>query len=125
MSNTETEEEVLEETVEEGDASSEEVIQGAEGDLGLNYLYRWNPRKDEFLKVKESIRVVEDLNLHTGMTPEEINKDLEQKKKILNWMVKNNITEVDEVGKIMNYYYEEEDILIETVEKDKSPDNLK
>ncbi len=102
-----------------------EVIQGAEGDLGLNYLYRWNPRKDEFLKVKESIRVVEDLNLHTGMTPEEINKDLEQKKKILNWMVKNNITEVDEVGKIMNYYYEEEDILIETVEKDKSPDNLK
>ena len=28
-------------------------------------------------KVKESIRVVEDLNLHTGMTPEDINKDLE------------------------------------------------
>ncbi|MBS1266662.1 MAG: hypothetical protein MAG795_00630 [Candidatus Woesearchaeota archaeon] len=101
-----------------------EVIQGSEGDLSLNYLYRWNPRKDKFLKVKDSIRVFDDLNLHTGMTPKEINHDLDQKKKILMWMTKNDITEVDGVGKIMNYYYEEKNTLVNAVEKDKSPATL-
>lgn len=101
-----------------------EVMSGEGVDLGLNYLYRWNPRTDTFAKVNDSIRVFEDLNLHTGMTPREINQDLNEKKLILNWMLKYNLKDIDEVGNIMRYYYKSQDILMEVVNKDKKPDSL-
>ena len=101
-----------------------EVLSGEGKDLGLNYLYRWQPRTDTFEKVKESIRIVEDLNLHTGMTPKEINNDLEEKKLILNWMLNNNIKGVDKVGTIMRYYYKTPTILLDAVNKNKKASTL-
>lgn len=101
-----------------------EVLSGEGAELGLNYLYRWDPRTDTFSKVNQSMRVVDDLNLHTGMTPKEIDSDLSDKKRILNWMFKNNLKDIDEFGSIMRYYYKTPDILLETVNKDKKPDTL-
>lgn len=101
-----------------------EVLQGEGVELGLNYLYRWHPRTDTFEKVNDSIRVVEDLNLHTGMTPKEINADLKEKKKVLNWMLKYNLKDIDDVGEIMRYYYKTPDVLIDAVDKDKKPDTF-
>jgi archaeal flagellar protein FlaI len=101
-----------------------EVMTGNEHDLGLNFLYRWQPRTDTFVKVNESIRIVEELNLHTGMTPKEITQDLKQKSEILDWMLKNNLRSVDEVGTIMRYYYKEKDVLVEAVTKNKNADEF-
>ncbi len=101
-----------------------EVLVGEGADLGLNYLYRWDPRTDTFSKISESIRVFDDLNLHTGMTPKEINHDLEEKRKILEWMLKNNIKDVDEVGPIMRCYYKTPDILLDAINKNKKADAL-
>ncbi|MDO8339585.1 MAG: type II/IV secretion system ATPase subunit, partial [Candidatus Burarchaeum sp.] len=39
--------------------------------LALNTIYKWKPRNDEFNKVREPLRIMEELNLHTGMSPEE------------------------------------------------------
>lgn len=101
-----------------------EVLQGREDELGLNYLYRWQPRTDAFIKVNESIRVAEELNLHTGMTPKELTEDLRQKQAILGWMLKNNVKEVNEVGEIMRYYYKEQQTLLDAVFKNRKADTL-
>jgi hypothetical protein len=103
-----------------------EVLTGAQGtrELGLNYLYRWHPRNDEFLKVNESMRVFEELNMHTGMTPDEIEKDLAEKQTMLKWMLKYNIKDVNAVGSIMRHYYKKSEELQEAVKKDKKPGTL-
>ncbi len=101
-----------------------EVLVGGERDLGLNYLYRWQPRTDSFVKVNESIRVTEELNLHTGMTPKEISADLKERQDILDWMLRNKIKGVNEVGSVMRYYYKEYDRLTEAVAKDRKPDEF-
>lgn len=90
-----------------------------EGKLDVNYLYRWLPREDSFEKANDSIRVVEELNLHTGMTPEEINQELKDKELILNWMVKNKITDVNIVGQIMQKYYRDPKSIVSLAKSNK------
>lgn len=101
-----------------------EVLIGRENELSLNYLFRWQPRTDTFVKVNDSIRVTEELNLHTGMTPKEITDDLKQKQEILDWMLKNGVKNVNEVGQIMRYYYKEKETLLDAVSRNKKPDTL-
>ncbi|MEE9525912.1 MAG: type II/IV secretion system ATPase subunit, partial [Candidatus Woesearchaeota archaeon] len=93
-----------------------EVLSG-EDKLNVNYLYRWIPRTDKFEKTDDSVRIIEELNLHTGMTPKEINKDLKEKQMILQWMLKNNIRDVNDVGQVMRIYYKNPNIIINAAKK--------
>jgi len=93
-----------------------ELLPGSgEEKIKINYLYRWRPRTDTFEKENESIRVFEDLNLHTGLTIPDIQKDLKEKEKILEWMLKNNIKDVNKVGQIMRIYYKYPQLLLDTI----------
>ena len=98
-----------------------EILSGSQEELQLNYLYRWRPRTDTFEKANDSIRVMEDLNLHTGMTPQEIKDDLKQKQQVLRWMLKNSLMDISHVGKVMSSYYQEPDSFMDAVNKDKKP----
>jgi flagellar protein FlaI len=83
-----------------------EIIPGAEGkEFDLNYLFRWNSRTQEFAKINESIRVYDELNLHAGMSKDEIEKDLKEKESVLQWMLDNKIYDINAVGDVMDRYY--------------------
>ncbi|MCX8163036.1 MAG: type II/IV secretion system ATPase subunit [Candidatus Micrarchaeota archaeon] len=83
-----------------------EIPEGTgEGVLEPNIIYRWRPRTDTWERVGEPIRFYKELNLYTGMTKEQIDKDNKKRQTILKWMVKNNINQIDEVGKIFSLYY--------------------
>ena len=88
---------------------------GETSKLELNTLYRWLPRKDQFEKVNSPIRIIDELNLHTGMTVKEINDDLNQKVSILNWLKKEKVYNIDDLGNILKTYYKEPDKLIKAV----------
>ncbi len=96
-----------------------EILSGSQEELQVNYLYRWHPRNDTFEKANDSIRVMEDLNLHTGMTPQEIRKDLKEKQGILSWLSKNNIADINEVGRIMSAYYQNPNLIADAAGKNK------
>lgn len=81
-----------------------EVLHGGK-ELSMNYVFRWRPRMDIFEQSNQSIRVYEDLNLLSGMTGEQIDQDLYDKKLILEWMLRKNIVDIQAVGKIMELYY--------------------
>ncbi len=100
-----------------------EVISGPNGP-DLNRLYLWRPRTDEFQAVKPPRRYMEHLNLHTGMTEKEIIEDQMSKRKVLKWMLDNNLGQVEEVGKTMNVYYSDADSLLKSVEKKAKPDKV-
>jgi len=80
-----------------------------------NILYRWKPTTDEIIQHSSSLRLYEELSRHTGMSLGQIDKDIMQKEKILQWMVKNNIRHVDKVGEIIGQYYRDPEGTLEQV----------
>ncbi|MCH7568386.1 MAG: CpaF family protein [Nanoarchaeota archaeon] len=82
-----------------------------------NILYRWLPEEDKIIKHSESSGFFENISRHTGMPQTEINKDMEEKKKILSWLLKNKIRSLNEFGKVMNFYYKNKETLIKLINK--------
>jgi len=68
-------------------------------------LMQLNVADDVLEKISDSETVLERLKLYTGWTTEDIAKDLEKKIQILQWLVKKNIENVDQIGMIMSKYY--------------------
>ncbi|PIN68828.1 hypothetical protein COV93_07970 [Candidatus Woesearchaeota archaeon CG11_big_fil_rev_8_21_14_0_20_43_8] len=100
-----------------------EVLSG-NNELEVNYLYRWRPRTDTFEKANESIRLMEELNMHTGMTPDEMKDELKEKEKILKWMLDNGVNDVDSVGKVFGMYYREAAELVRLINLGKKPEEI-
>ncbi len=61
--------------------------------------------KDKLVQVGVPARLLETLNLYTGLNADEIGRDLQEKNRILNWMVTRKITDVHQIGLIMSKYY--------------------
>ena len=100
-----------------------EVVPGEDKNM-LNVLYRWNPKEDKLEQISKLHRLAAEINLYTGMSEEEIQEDLKDKIKILDWLVKHQIKTVDAVGKIVAEYYKDEKHLLEIVAKNKSPEEV-
>jgi archaeal flagellar protein FlaI len=60
---------------------------------------------DDIKRVGKFKVINQTLKLFTGMTDDDIEKDLAGKEKILNWLVKNNVRELQKIGMIMSKYY--------------------
>jgi flagellar protein FlaI len=99
---------------------------GRSGETGLTLriLYTWDPLKDSIRRFQESYRLIEKLEMHTGMDEKEIEKDLKNKEKILNWMVKSHIKTIDGVGVVVAEYYKEPDKVLKIVNKDGKAEEL-
>lgn len=70
-----------------------------------NVLYQYNPKSDVLEPKNKSQALFDKLNLYTGMTEEDIEKDLDKKVKLLNWLIKNNARDIHQIGTIMSKYY--------------------
>lgn len=100
------------------------IFQIAEFEAGddsasANILYRWIPEEDRIAMHAESSRFFEDLQRHTGLIEKELRVNLEEKKQILNFMIKNNIRDLNDFGKIMNIYYTDIDVLRKAIKNNK------
>lgn len=86
------------------------VIQVAEFMAGkdtfmANLIYRWVPEKDQFVQHNKSLSFFDQISRNTGMSQIEIEKSLEYKKSIFDWLIKNKIRDLESFGKVMNLYY--------------------
>jgi len=92
------------------------------GDLvSANILYRWIPEGDTMVKHSESSRFFEDISRNTGLSQSEIDTDLEEKSKVLIWLIENKVRDLENFGRVMNLYYSNKEELL----KDISNNNLK
>jgi archaeal flagellar protein FlaI len=64
-----------------------------------------NIAKDVLEWVNEPTTIFETLNLYTGLSKEEIERDIKEKADILKWIVKNDITDLNKIGVIISKYY--------------------
>lgn len=82
-----------------------------------NVVYRWDVRSDKTKQISKLDRLHELLSLYAGMTDKEIADDVAEKVDVLDWMVKHDYSDVDQVGKIVSNYYMDPDSIIEAVKK--------
>jgi archaeal flagellar protein FlaI len=68
-------------------------------------LMRYNPQTDKIEKVADSQYVFERISLYTGMSTADIQFDLKQKVRILQWLSSKKIEDVDEIGMKLSRYY--------------------
>jgi archaeal flagellar protein FlaI len=88
-------------------------------DAKPNILMQYNNKKDKLVTQNPSKSLFENLKLYTGMSDAEIKKDLAEKELILQYIVKNNIDDVDDVGRVMAEYYTDKDNLMRFVKANK------
>jgi hypothetical protein len=74
---------------------------------------------DKFEKVNESKRLMDKLNLYTGMSPDDIRNDLAEKQQILDWMINSDIYDINSVGDIISQYYTDKESLLKKIRKKK------
>jgi flagellar protein FlaI len=89
-----------------------------EGDRATsNIIYRWVPEKDQIIEHRESTRFFEDLSRHTGLSESEIKVELNERKKILEWLIKNDLRSIKEVGNAIELFYQNKDSLMKMISK--------
>jgi flagellar protein FlaI len=83
-----------------------EVEQTSSGQgLQINTIYKWIPRTDDWDKLNKPNKLITLLNMHTGLTEDDINKEIIDRQKILEWMQRQEITELETIGFLMKIFY--------------------
>jgi len=96
-----------------------ELVGGqTETDLTTNTIYRWRPRTDSFDMVGEPNKYLKEINLHTGMTKDEIYQDIANRATIIKWLIKNKMNDIESVGRIMALYYSKPNEILEIAKAD-------
>ncbi|MFH1779535.1 MAG: ATPase, T2SS/T4P/T4SS family [Candidatus Micrarchaeota archaeon] len=92
--------------------------------VSLNIIYKWDPRTDKLQKVSDFVRLTEELNLHTGLSQKEMKEDLKEKELILDFLLKNDVRDVNSVGKVVAWYYRDKQQVLDSVRRNKKEDLL-
>ncbi len=87
-------------------------------DGDVNVLYKWSMADDSFLRINEMSRLLETFNLYAGLTRSEVIQEIDEKSKVLNWMVKNNVLDVNDAGLVVANYYRHKKRVLDIVNND-------
>lgn len=109
-------------TFQVGEFIPEETDKGIE--IKANIIYRWKPSTDKIVPHADPIRFYEELSRITGFSESEIDEDLKFRRKVIDWMVKQEIKGIRNIGKIMTEYYYNKENFKDIVEKDLSPKKI-
>ena len=66
----------------------------------------------------EPTKYLKELNLHTGMTKDEIYQDIANRAIIIKWLIKNKMNDIESVGRIMALYYSKPTEILEIARND-------
>lgn len=73
-------------------------------ELLLNDVFTWNPKRDSFRFMGRS-QILEKNMEKRGLSEEEVRKEMQRRKTVLEWMAKKNIRKYTEVANIIREYY--------------------
>ncbi len=88
-------------------------------EVKTNIIFRWDPVKDIYEKINDSIKL-EKIVAARGGTLKSALEEVENRKKVIEWMIKSNIINYLEVTKIINEYYKEPNKFLEIIDDKKS-----
>ncbi len=86
-------------------------------DFNVDRIYTYRARSDSFSFHKLPVDYINKINFYTGMTEEEVYRDIKDRANILKWMVKQDIRKLDDVGKVVKMFYVDKEKLLKGVSK--------
>lgn len=88
-------------------------------DSAPNVILQYDAKKDRLVSQNKSKAFMNTLKLYTGYTDAEIKRELDEKKKVIEYLVKFDVLDVDAVGRIIAEYYTDKDNLMRFVKAGK------
>ncbi|MFQ6050548.1 MAG: CpaF family protein [Candidatus Hydrothermarchaeota archaeon] len=90
-----------------------EVAGMERGKIQLNRIYEWDPKTDTIRPTGVPSRLKQEIGEYAGMVGDELNTEIKKREEILRWMIEKGIRSVEEVGQIVQLYYQEPDTLLD------------
>ncbi|KZX10071.1 CpaF family protein [Methanobrevibacter filiformis] len=94
-----------------------EVVGMEEDTIQLNKIFNWNPKTDEIEDISISSNTLKNLSEFKGISIDEIKEEIQKRKFILDFGVKNNINSNKELNTLFEQYYLVPDELIEYIQE--------
>jgi flagellar protein FlaI len=92
-------------------------------DPGTNRLvtltpFNWISEVDDRFENNGGSRILQQVKMQFGWNEKQLKKEIENRKKILNWMMKNNLRSYEDVGKIVAQYVKDPQVINRLMEED-------
>jgi flagellar protein FlaI len=87
--------------------------------IELNTIFRWIVSEDKTTQLTKSYRALNDIKLFSGMSDEDIERDMAEKREIVEWMVRNDIKDIHEFGRLISEYYRDRKSILSMVRSKK------
>lgn len=84
-----------------------EVVGIEEGTVQLNKIFQWNPERDMIENISVASNTLQQLSELSGKSINDLYKEIENRKLVLNHMVKQNIRSIHDVSKVLELYYKD------------------
>ncbi|MEM5820815.1 MAG: type II/IV secretion system ATPase subunit [Candidatus Aenigmatarchaeota archaeon] len=85
------------------------------GEVMQNVTYKWNPFEDVHEKVNDSI-LIREICERYGINLETAKKEIEDRKKVLEWLLKTGKRNYEEVREVIKMYYRDKETLMKSIE---------
>lgn len=84
-----------------------------------NEVFRWVPKDDSF-KFSGVSYVLERIQVEKGMSPEEMKEEIENRVELIKYLIKRNVRNYKDVGRLVAGYYKDPKAIMEKVRKDEA-----
>jgi archaeal flagellar protein FlaI len=84
-----------------------------------NEVFRWVPKDDSF-KFSGVSYILERIQVEKGMSPEEMKQEIENRVEIIKYMIKHNVRNYKDVGRLVAGYYKDPKQIMDKVRKDEA-----
>jgi flagellar protein FlaI len=97
---------------------------GDEREAKSNVLYKYDSIRNKLLPYKASIKFFDEVSMHTGLTQGQIEDEIKEKQKILEWLVEQKVFELEDLALVFAKYYFDKDKIIAMAKEGKNPRTL-
>lgn len=91
------------------------------GDAHTVPIFRWTPSTDEFKDNTSNSEILRKMSFQTGMSYKKILEEIDNRQRVLGWMVKHDVIQFDDVAKIVNLYYKDQKTVMNWVNRNTPP----
>jgi flagellar protein FlaI len=83
--------------------------------------FSWIPSEDVFRENTVDSDLLRKISFQEGMAYQDLMKELEDRKRVLDWMIRHKVFQFDEICSMINLYYKDKEAIMGWVDKDLSP----
>jgi flagellar protein FlaI len=92
--------------------------------VSINNLFKFHVKTGELVKSNTSKRLLESIQQVSSMSYIELKSDMYNKKKVIDWIVENNINTVNTVGKVIAEYYKDSEAVLQKIDSGAKPEEI-